>query len=275
MRLSGVLDGSERSESKTARVFRLLILHCQGKAKNLLHARTTAETTGTEAWKILCNHYEAATIDRLAALHEKLAALEPTNEPDGVARFINAILETRSLINQVDRNENPSDSAIYGKIRRHLKADLLAYSDILDHDSTITEFETKIDYLLRKAQAQSRSKPAHHQAFSSQTHDPARYSKPGPRRSDYRQQTSDESTNPRQNKRAPGPPRKVFKCQYHRTDSHTTQECRAVKEMMMEAKATQANTTTPITCLLSPYRFPRSQLMRLYFISNNSIDMGV
>ena len=157
-------------------------------------------------------------------------------------------MEIRAQLNQIKSSETPSDAAIYGKIKRGLTGELLAYSDTLDH--TVTKLEEKITFLQQKANS-LRTSQAPMQAFATHA-PPSKQARNRDRNRDQRGNNRSSASNNNskekpKNKHAPDqhqPPRNTFRCPFHRTNRHTQAECRAIKDLM-SANSAQAAASPP------------------------------
>jgi hypothetical protein len=243
MDLKDSLTKSGGDKKKAAKAFRILFLSCRGQAEDLLHTRIDDTTDGHAAWEALCAYYEAATVSRIASLHEQFFTIAPPPNPSGIHSYISQVLEIKQQLSQLDHKETPSDASVYGKIIVGLTGELLAYSDTLD--DTVNKLDEKIQFLQQKARTISTSRPEHAQAFTAQagpdTNTKHKQKHNRDKRSD-RTPARDKGNNEQGNmsKLKKQPPRKQFKCPYHMTNSHSQSDCRAIKEMMA-ANAAQAH----------------------------------
>jgi len=259
-----LLDENKQNEEKQAKIARLLLIALQGTAADIVYSQTDDDTPGHDIWTLLCSTYEAETTSSIAALTEQFFALEPPSSPAEVQAYINKTMELRSQIKSISPNDAPSDAMVYGKVKRglHNIKELAAYSDTLDHVSK--SLQEKVTFIQQKAQSMA-SPSDQPQAFAAQgtykgQQHRQRENRPRPQNHQQSQQPRQISHQQPQNQNQPhcqqrgsqhshssnkfkGPPRHIFRCTYHKTNGHTTAECRDVKAIMA-ANSAQLNQRT-------------------------------
>ena len=253
--LEDAINNEHAETKKKAKTFRILFLSCGEDASNLIHTRIP-DSDGPAAWKLLTTFYERNTADQIAQLHQDLFTLAPPQDNADIHRYINKVIEIRNRLTALSKDETPTQSAIYGKIKKGLVGELLAYADVLEH--TVTDLDERILAIQRKAQALA-SSDDHAQAQPTQAFQAtgrisrgrgrgrgARGGRSNIERGDRDTRTSytpTASTN-----QTTGPPRHIFRCPYHRSNQHSQEECRASKSKLQSPKpqAKAANTSGAI-----------------------------
>jgi hypothetical protein len=79
-------------------------------------------------------------------------------------RYINTLIDIQNQIEQLKKEEKPTDAALYGKLKRDLQGDLLLYSDMIDLQEK--DMRKRIVLIQQKAQAMVKhQRQDTHQAF--------------------------------------------------------------------------------------------------------------